>query len=80
MRLGGGAFDTASRYLRKVAVPSNKILSVTRGPAISVSTYTSGADLAFAWRWRVGSATQKGGDGGVLVAPDNFNTEIPIAL
>jgi hypothetical protein len=35
MRIGNGKFDTNNRYIRRVAVSSNKVMSLPRGPSIA---------------------------------------------
>lgn len=54
MRLGSGKFDTNNRYIRRVAVSANKVMSLSRGSSIAVATATSGAvifTLRFAGKW-----------------------------
>lgn len=81
MRLGSGKFDTNNRYIRRVAVSANKVMSLSRGSSIAVATATSGGgDLYIAFRWQVGSATIAFSDGNVTAPATGFNTEVPIAV
>lgn len=81
MRLGNAKFDTNNRYIRRVSVLANKIMSLPRGSSIAVATATSGGgDLYIAFRWQVGSATIAFSDGNVTAPATGFNTEVPIAV
>lgn len=80
MRLGSGKFDTNNRYIRRVAVSANKVMSLSRGPSIAIATVMSDGDLYIAFRWQVGSATIAFSDGNVTAPATGFNTEVPIAL
>lgn len=81
MRLGAGKFDTNNRYIRRVAVSANKVMSLPCGPSIAIATVTLGnGSLYFAFRWQVGTATFAFSDGNVSAPSVGFNTEVPIAL
>lgn len=81
MRIGNGKFDTNNRYIRRVAVSTNKVMSLPRGPSIAIATATSASgDIYIAFRWQVGTATFAFSDGNVSAPAAGFNTEVPIAL
>ncbi len=81
MRMAGGKFDTNYRYIRRVAVASNKVMSLQRGPSIAISTGTSpSGDIYIAFRWQAGTATIAFSDGNISAPSTGFNTEVPIAL
>ena len=81
MRIGNGEFDTNNRYIRRVAVSSNKVMSLPRGASIAIATGTSvSGDLYIAFRWQTGAATFAFSDGNVSAPAAGFNTEVPIAL
>lgn len=80
MRLGNGKFDTNNRYIRRVAVSANKVLSIPRGNAIAVTTLLNQNSLYIALRWQVGPATFAFTDSNATPPASGFNTEVQIAL
>lgn len=81
MRFGNGKFDTNNRYIRRVAVSANKVLSIPRGNAIAVTTLLDqSGSLNIALRWQVGPATFAFTDGNATPPASGFNTEVQIAL
>lgn len=61
--IGANGFSTAYRYLRQVANPADKALTMVQGPSIvfRVKVLGSAAQQFIAWRYECGALTFSGG-------------------